>query len=157
MANQAQAYVDLHSDELKPPQPKVLVDWDQGPSLVDDRRTYPDFTFNPQRLRQYGDAEVDAYPANPVIAWHNWTYRDPSQSIKPPNVGATNITPRALLEQQVGRQLAPIQYPNQSTQAPADWDDGINVLPSESPSSNLAAQRQALAEQFAGYAPKIIQ
>lgn len=152
----AQAYVDL-ANELKPPQPRVLVDWDQGPELVPDRRGYNPWTFNPNAQQREGTPELDDYPANPVIAWHNWTYRDPSQSIKPPNVGATNLMDRADLEQQLGRQLSPIQYPNQVTESPADWDDGIQVLPTESPSSDLAAQRQALAEQFAGYSPAVVQ
>lgn len=157
MPGPAQAYVDLHSDELKAPQPRFLVDWEQGPTGVVDTRAYPDYTFNPQRIQPSGDAEHDAYPANPVIAWLNWTYRDPSQSMKPQNLGGTNITPRAELVQQLGKQLAPIQYPNQVTQAPADWDDGIQVLPNEQPNSSVAAQRLALAQKFAGYNPAVIQ
>src|ERR1700683_3338308 len=87
----AQCYVDLHTDELKPPQPTFLVDWEQGPSPVPDRRDYPEWTFNPNAQQREGTPELDASPANPVIMWYNWTYRDPSQSIKPSNVGATNI------------------------------------------------------------------
>ena len=157
MSGVAQAYVDLHADELKPPQPKFLVDWEQGPTLVDDRRDYPDPGFNPQEINPTGDAEHDQYPANPVIAWHNWTYRDPSQSIKPPNVGSTNIGIRAGLEQQIGKQLAPIQYPNQTTQAPADWDDGIQVLPQEATSNAVEAQRLQLQQLLDGYNPSAIQ
>lgn len=156
MTSAAQAYVDLYSDELKPPQPKFLVDWEQGPLPVDDRRDYPDWRFNPNAQQREGTPELDVYPANPVIAWHNWTYRDPSQSIKPPNVGATNILTREELTQQLGRQLAPIQYPNLVTQSPTDWDDGIQVLPDEAPNSNLEAQRLAFAQSVAGYNPAII-
>jgi hypothetical protein len=156
MSSAAQAWVDVNADEIKPPQPLFLVDWDQGPELVPDRRDYPDYTFNPQRIQPSGDVDHDAYPANPVIAWHNWTYRDPSQSIKVPNVGATNITPRALLQQQLGRQLSPITYPNQVTQSPVDWDDQVQVLPTESHNS-VEQQRIALAQQFAGYSPAVVQ
>ena len=152
----AQAYVDVHSDELKPPQPKFLVDWEQGPALVPDRRAYPDWRFNPQAQQREGEPDLDAYPANPVIAWHNWTYRDPSQSIKVPNVGNTNVIPRAELQQQLGAQLAPIQYPNQVTQSPADWDDGIQVLPPEAAQSQLEAQRIALAQMVAGFNPATV-
>ena len=152
----ATAFVDLHSDELKPPQPKFLVDWDQGPELVVDTLNYPDYTFNPQRIQPSGDVDHDQYPANPVIAWHNWTYRDPSQSIKPQNVGSTNVTPRAELVQQLGRQLSPIQYPNQVTQSPSGWDDGINVLPPESQTS-VEQQRQALIKLFDGYSPNVVE
>jgi hypothetical protein len=154
--NPATMWVDLHFDELKAPQPKFLVDWEQGPAPVNDRRDYPEWTFNPAAEEREGTPELDAYPANPVIAWYNWTYRDPSQSIKPQNVGATNITPRALLVQQLGLQLAPITYPNQVTQAPADWDDGIQVLPDEY-GSTIEQQRIALAQKFAGYNPAVIQ
>lgn len=149
-------YVDVHSDELKPPQPYFLVDWEQGPLPVNDRRDYPDWTFNPNAQQRTGTPELDTYPANPVIAWHNWTYRDSSQSIKPPNVGATNLTPRAELQQQLGKQLAPIQYANQVTQSPADWDDGIQVLPTQSATDSLQAQQQKLLQLINGYNPAVI-
>jgi hypothetical protein len=133
------------------------VDWEQGPLPVVDTRDYPDYTFNPARQQRQGTPELDAYSANPVIAWHNWTYRDPSQSIKPPNVGATNIVPKALLDQQLGRQLAPIQYPNQTTQSPVAWDDTINVLPVQQAGSAVAAQRLKLQQLLDGYNPSVVQ
>jgi hypothetical protein len=150
-------FVDVQADELKPPQPLFLVDWEQGPLPVVDRVDYPDYTFNPQRQQREGTPDLDAYPANPVIAWRNWTYRDNSQSRKPPNVGATNITPRAELQQQLGLQLAPIQYPNYTAPTPADWDAGINVLPTQQAANAAAAQQQELLRLIAGYNPNVVQ
>lgn len=131
VASVGDPFVFLQKDEYKPPQPTFLVDWDQGPVGVDDRSNYPDPGFNPQEIVPVGPDGHDAYPANPVIAWHNWTYRDPSQSMKVPNTGATNIVPRALLDQQLGRQAPPIIYPNMVMQSPADWDDPIMIAPED--------------------------
>ena len=155
-------FVNLQGDERKSPQPKFLWVQEQGPLPVADKPGYWPFDFNPQRIKEYGSdgdpaGSRDEYPANPVIAWHIWTYRDPSQSIKVPNVGATNITPRAGLEQQMGKQQSPIIFPNMITQSPADWDDTLTILPTEQPSSTAEAQRIALAQQFAGYSPQIVQ
>ena len=155
-------FVNVQTDEIKPSQVAVLVDQEQGPLPVQHGRDYWPFDFNPQRIQAIGrDGEPggdrDEYPANPVIAWHIWTYRDPSQSIKVPNIGATNITPRALLDQQIGRQLSPIQYPNMTTQSPTDWDDGINILPDQTPANSGEAARIALAQKFAGYSPNVVQ
>lgn len=149
-----ESVVDLQSDEFKPPQPRFLVDWDQGPSPVDDKRDYPDPSFNPQEINPVGDGR-DEYPANPVVAWYNWTVRDPSQSIKVQNGGATNITPRALLDQQRGRQQPPVLYPNLVVQSPQDWDDAIQVVPPQYGGGEAA--RVAAANQYANYSPNIVQ
>lgn len=154
VATPGDCFVDVGVNERKVAQPRVLVDWDQGPVTVDDKRDYPDPAFNPQEILPVGDGR-DEYPANPVIAWHNWTYRDPSQSIKVQNTGATNITPRALLDQQRGRQQPPVLFPNQVTQQPTDWDDNIQVVPTASPSAEAA--RVAIATQVAAYSPQIVQ
>jgi hypothetical protein len=143
------ATVDLRSDEFKPPQPRFLVDWDQGPVAVNDRTKYPDPNTNPQEILPIGDGRDD-YPANPVIAWHNWTVRDPSQSIKVPNIGATNIVPRALLDQQRGRQSPPLIFPNMITQAPDDWDDPIQISPADAASYGITSEAAYLeaAQQY---------
>ena len=144
-------FVDAAIEARKTAQPRVLVDWDQGPSPVVDTRQYPDPSFNPQVIEPVGDGR-DEYPANPVILWYNWTVRDPSQSIKVQNNGATNITPRAPLDQQRGRQQPKILSPNQSTQSPTDWDDQVQVTAGPS----AEAQRVALASKFANYSPAVV-
>lgn len=136
--------VDLRSDEFKPPQPRFLVDWDQGPVAVNDRTRYPDPGTNPQEILPIGDGRDD-YPANPVLAWHNWTVRDPSQSLKVPNIGATNIVPRALLDHQLGRQLPPLIYPNMVTQSPDDWDDPIQISPADAADYGITAESAYIA------------
>jgi hypothetical protein len=142
------AVVDLQSAEFKSPQPKFLVDWDQGPVSVNDKTDYPDYKFNPQEIAPVGDGR-DEYPANPVIAWHNWTVRDPSQSLKVPNTGATTIIERALLDQQRGRQAPPLIYPNMLTQSPTDWDDPIQISPADAPNYLTAeAAYMAAAERY---------
>jgi len=143
-ASASDCVVDLHSDEFKPPQPRFLVDWDQGPVAVNDRTRYPDPNVNPQEIQPTGDGRDD-YPANPVLAWHNWTVRDPSQSLKVPNIGATNIVPRALLDQQMERQSPPLLYPNMVTQSPMDWDDPIEITPADAPSYGITAEAAYLA------------
>jgi hypothetical protein len=146
-------FVNLQADERKTAQPPFLYVQEQGPLPVADKPGYWPFDFNPQRRKEYGSDGLpagsrDEYPANPVIAWHIWTYRDPSQSI---------ITPRALLDQQLGKQQSPIIFPNMITQSPTDWDDDLTILPTEQPNSSAEAQRIALAQSFAGYNPAIVQ
>jgi hypothetical protein len=144
----------LEVDERKVAQPRFLVEWEQGPLPVVHGKDYPDPSFNPQEILPVGDGR-DEYPANPVIAWHNWTYRDPSQSIKVQNGGQTNITPRAPLDGQRGRQQPPELYPNQATQSPTPWDDNIQIVPVASPDAEAA--RIAMANQYAAYSPAIVQ
>ena len=156
MANPTQDWVDTNQGRLVPPQPKLLFRQEQGPVLVEERTNYP-VNFNPQFQQKTGTTELDAYPANPAIEYFNFTYRDPSQSIKPQNVGATNVVPRAELQQQLGAQLSPIMFPNYVTQSPPDWDDQLTVLPQEQPNSNLAAQRLRYQQMVDGFNPAVIQ
>lgn len=149
--------VDVRSDEWKVPQPLFRVEWDQGPELVNDKTDYPPVSFNPQRIDPIGDGR-DEYPANPVIAWHNWTYRDPSQSLKVPNTGGANITPRAPLDQQRGRQSPPVLFPNMVTQSPPDWDDDLTVAPQDNSMylQDVGAARIAAAQKYAALQVNVV-
>jgi hypothetical protein len=150
-------FVFLEKDEFKPPQPRFLFEQEQGPVQVEF--SSPDPNFNPQEINPVGDPDHDMYPAFPVIEWIQFGYRDPSQSIKVPNTGATNITPRAALDQQTGRQSPPVLYPNQTVQAPTPWDDLINLMspgyPSAAPSAEAA--RVKLAQAVASFNPAVVQ